>query len=115
MFSEIGIGLTAVGIFFTILGVALFFDGALLAVGNVSYSSVRLNQDGRLSQHLCLNASFNLWSECSFSTASVPFRSRIDPWIREDKEFVFPTAEAARDSPLFLRNIFGLDEMVCSL
>ena len=34
--AEIGIGLTGMGLFFTMLGVLLFFDGGLLAVGNVS-------------------------------------------------------------------------------
>ncbi len=34
--SEIGIGLTGMGLLFTMLGVLLFFDGGLLAVGNVS-------------------------------------------------------------------------------
>jgi hypothetical protein len=34
--AEIGIGLTGMGLLFTMLGVLLFFDGGLLAVGNVS-------------------------------------------------------------------------------
>jgi hypothetical protein len=34
--TEIGIGLTGMGLLFTMLGVLLFFDGGLLAVGNVS-------------------------------------------------------------------------------
>lgn len=33
--AEIGIGLTGMGLMFTMLGVLLFFDGGLLAVGNV--------------------------------------------------------------------------------
>ena len=36
--TEIGIGLTGMGLLFTMLGVLLFFDGGLLAVGNVSLS-----------------------------------------------------------------------------
>jgi hypothetical protein len=38
--TEIGVGLTACGLLFTMLGVVLFFDGALLAVGNVSARSL---------------------------------------------------------------------------
>ena len=36
--TEIGIGLTGMGLLFTMLGVLLFFDGGLLAVGNVRSS-----------------------------------------------------------------------------
>jgi hypothetical protein len=33
--AEIGIGLTGMGLLFTFLGVMMFFDSGLLAVGNV--------------------------------------------------------------------------------
>ena len=36
-FAEIGVALTSFGALFMLLGVILFFDGALLALGNVSF------------------------------------------------------------------------------
>lgn len=35
--AEIGLGLAAFGLLFTVLGVMLFFDRGLLAMGNVSF------------------------------------------------------------------------------
>ena len=40
--SEIGVALTSFGGLFMLLGVMLFFDGALLALGNVSLESTAL-------------------------------------------------------------------------
>ena len=37
--AEIGVGLTGFGIVFIFLGVMLFFDRGLLAMGNVSYTA----------------------------------------------------------------------------
>ncbi|KZO92604.1 Got1-domain-containing protein [Calocera viscosa TUFC12733] len=37
--QKIGVGLTSFGAFFILLGVILFFDGALLALGNVLFLS----------------------------------------------------------------------------
>lgn len=37
--TEIGMGLTGFGVFFLLFGMVLFFDKALLAIGNVSYFS----------------------------------------------------------------------------
>lgn len=37
--AEIGIGLIGFGIFFTFLGIVLFFDRGLLALGNVRLAS----------------------------------------------------------------------------
>lgn len=44
--TEIGVGLTSFGALFMMLGIMLFFDGALLALGNVrtSFSPLSLPQ-----------------------------------------------------------------------
>lgn len=40
---EIGVGLTAFGLLFTVLGVLFFFDRGLLAMGNVSTAATCTN------------------------------------------------------------------------
>lgn len=40
LFAEIGVALTTFGGLFMLLGVMLFFDGALLALGNVRHLPV---------------------------------------------------------------------------
>ncbi|RIA96005.1 Got1-domain-containing protein [Glomus cerebriforme] len=37
--QKIGVGLTAFGVFFMILGILLLFDGGLLAIGNILFLS----------------------------------------------------------------------------
>jgi hypothetical protein len=43
--AEIGIGLTGMGLLFTFLGVMLFFDSGLLAVGNVLPPTLRVGSN----------------------------------------------------------------------
>ncbi|KAJ8642657.1 hypothetical protein MRB53_004405 [Persea americana] len=73
--KKVGIGLIGFGIFFTLLGVVLFFDRGLLALGNIIYLSGNELQglfvlsSGTLS-HICSLAYSrycfrNIWVNCS--------------------------------------------------
>jgi len=49
--QKIGVGLTAFGLFFMLMGVMMFFDGGLLAIGNVSRDRQRKDRDPGLPHH----------------------------------------------------------------
>lgn len=51
--AEIGMGLTGFGVFFLFFGMILFFDKALLAIGNVSISTAPRVIYGAASPVLC--------------------------------------------------------------
>lgn len=51
--AEIGMGLTGFGVFFLFFGMILFFDKALLAIGNVSISAAARVINGAAPPVLC--------------------------------------------------------------
>ena len=67
---EIGVALTTFGGLFMILGVMLFFDGALLALGNVRFSSFRTRH--LISIHNCVLISLTRGLLCRNSYSSFP-------------------------------------------
>ena len=75
--SEIGLGLTGFGVFFSFLGIVFFFDKGLIAMGNVNFLfsifSSTFSIDELTSMHMV-----NLFS-CILSD-TLPVRFGYDNW-----------------------------------
>lgn len=81
--AEIGVALTSFGGLFMLLGVVLFFDGSLLALGNVTRA--------RLSHKQMTEAKLLL-------ADPLPERNNADHWTSKNILFLRAEAEAARNS-----------------
>ena len=102
---KIGIGLSTAGAFFTILGVLMFFDKALLAMGNVRASSDCCRCRKRVA-HSCLPPRSPLSrSDISRPSAAALSRGRGSPHrIREDISLLLPDAQVEGHGLLLWRH-----------
>jgi len=91
--TEIGVALTTFGALFMLLGVMLFFDGALLALGNV-----RLSSSSPLSIHLIYGVF------CFPPLDFIHFRTHVDHRPSKDILFLRTETENTRDRVLPRRN-----------
>ena len=89
--AEIGIGLTGAGLLFMLLGMMMFFDKGLLAMGNVR----RVLSGPRL--HIAATV---LTVAASASADPVPFGSDDDHRHQQDLPLLLPEAQAQRWSAL---------------
>ena len=85
--AEIGIGLTGAGLLFMLLGMMMFFDKGLLAMGNVR----RVLSGPRL--HIAATV---LTVAASASADPVPFGSDDDHRHQQDLPLLLPEAQAQR-------------------
>ena len=96
--AEIGVALTSFGGLFMLLGVMLFFDGALLALGNVSNRVyVSAPRPGMFTRSLLVD--------------TLPRRANTHHWSAQNVLLLRAEAEAPRDSMLHRRDSNGVPEV----
>lgn len=96
--AEIGVALTSFGGLFMLLGVMLFFDGALLALGNVSNRVyVSAPRTGMFTRSLLVD--------------TLPRRANTHHWSAQNVLLLRAEAEAPRDSMLHRRDSNGVPEV----
>lgn len=92
--TEIGVALTTFGAIFMLLGVMLFFDGALLALGNVRNHAPSL----LLASHSASSDSVSVWSDTDYRAS-------------KDLLLLCSQAKTTRLTMLLRWNSFGLLQM----
>ena len=104
---EIGVALTTFGGLFMILGVMLFFDGALLALGNVRLSAF-------CAQHLIsIPTAFSFHSRvvCCVGTVTLPLRPYAYHRSSKDLLLLRTKAKTPRDSLFHWWNPVGVPQV----
>lgn len=115
---EIGVALTTFGGLFMLLGVMLFFDGALLALGNVRLVPQQTipptlpECQTQLTIHARMNARADLLIPCAYNfTDPLHFGFDVDHWASEDFLLFRQKTEDPRDDMFLGRHPSRLSQV----